>query len=90
MKKSWRVNMTQLTVSIIRKIIKGNPKVDRAIDLDEQGRAILYTTDGWTWQALDGNRTVEGFNLRGNHWEQPDTVDYLKWQIQNIERIMED
>lgn len=77
--------MTQLTATVIRKVIKGDHRIEQVIDLDEPGKAIVYTTDGWTWNALDGNRTVEGFNLRGNDWETPDTLSYLKNQIAGIE-----
>lgn len=79
--------MTKLTVDAIRKAIKGNARIEQELDLDEPGKVIVHTADGWTWNALDGNRTVEGFNLRGNDWEEPDTLAYLKAQIAGIEPV---
>jgi len=79
--------MIYLTPALVQKHIKDNPRIDQRVDYDEPGKAIIYLTDGWTWNALDGNRSVEGFILKGNEWEPADTVSYLKYQIKNIEPI---
>jgi hypothetical protein len=79
--------MTRLTASVLRKAIKGNAKIDQVVDYDEEGKALVYLNEGWTWDTLDGNRSIEGFNLVGNEWEDPDTLAYLKERISNIEPI---
>lgn len=80
--------MTKLTPTIIAKVIKSDNRVDQEVDYDEPGKAILHLTDGWTWNALDGNRSVEGFNLSGNDWETPDTLGYLKKRLAHIEKCI--
>lgn len=77
----------KLTPALVQKHIKGNPRIDQRVDYDEPEKAIIYLTDGWTWNALDGNRSVEGFILDGNFWEPADTVGYLKQCIKYIEPI---
>ena len=79
----------QLTAKLVLKIIKNNKKIDQTVDFDEDGKAIVYLNEGWTWNALDGNRSVEGFILSDNEWEEPDTVEYMKQQISNIEPIVD-
>ena len=79
----------QLTAKLVLKIIKNNKKIDQTVDFDEDGKAIVYLNEGWTWNALDGNRSVEGFILSDNEWEEPDTVEYMKQQIANIEPIVD-
>ena len=79
----------QLTAKLVLKIIKNNQKIDQTVDFDEDGKAIVYLNEGWTWNALDGNRSVEGFILSDNEWEEPDTVEYMKQQIANIEPIVD-
>jgi hypothetical protein len=81
------IPMTKLTPYLVQKIIKGNPKIDQRVDYDEPGKAIIYLNDGWTWEALDGNRSVEGFILSDNFWEDADNVSYLKQRIKFIEPI---
>lgn len=80
----------KLTPALVQKIIQNNPKIDQIVDYDEPGKAIIWLTDGWTWEAADGNRSVEGFNLSDNHLEEPDTVSYIKKCISNIEPINPD
>jgi hypothetical protein len=77
--------MTTLTVAIICKAIKGNSKIDQNIELDEEGKALVWLNEGWTWNANDGNRSIEGFNLRDNNYEEPDTLAYFKERISMIE-----
>ena len=77
----------KLTPALVQKIIKNNPKIDQTVDYDEPGKAIIYLTEGYTWCALDGNRSVEGFYLYDYEWEEPDTVAYLKERITDIEKI---
>lgn len=75
----------KLTASIVQKAIRGDHRIDQNIDLDEAGVAIVHLEDGWTWNALDGNRSVEGFNLKGNPYEEADTLSYLKDRMKQIE-----
>ena len=79
--------MTKLTASNVLATIKNDPRIDQKVDFDEPDKAIIYLNEGWTWEALDGNRSVEGFILSGNEWEPADTVAYLKQKIRNIEPI---
>jgi len=79
--------MTKLTPYLVQKIIKGNPKIDQRVDYDEPGKAIIYLNEGWTWEALDGNRSVEGFILSDNDWEDADIVADLKQRIKFIEPV---
>jgi hypothetical protein len=79
--------MTKLTPAIIQKVIKGNAKIDQKVDYSEPGKALIYLTDGWTWEALDGNRSCEWFNLSNYFWEEADTISYLKERIKSIEPI---
>lgn len=79
--------MTKLTPYLVQKTIKGNPKIDQRVDYDEPGKAIIYLNEGWTWEALDGNRSVEGFILSDNFWEDADNLSYLKQRIKFIEPI---
>lgn len=74
--------MTKLTVELVRKAIAGNPKVDQEIDLEEPGKAIVCTAHGWMF--YDGTMTW-GFNLKGNKYDEPDTLAYLQEQIKMIE-----
>jgi hypothetical protein len=81
------IPMTKLTPYLVQKIIKGNPKIDQRVDYDEPGKAIIYLNEGWTWEALDGNRSVEGFILSDNDWEDADIVADLKQRIKFIEPV---
>ena len=79
----------KLTAALVQKTIKGDNRIDQNVDYDEPDKAIIYLNEGWTWEAADGNRSVEGFMLAGYTWETPDTVGYLKQCIRNIEPIKE-
>ena len=76
-----------LTPAIVAKAIKGDKRIDQRVDYDEPDKAIIYLADGFTWNACDGNRSVEGFILDGNFWEPADTLAYLKERISFIEPI---
>lgn len=80
--------MTELTSHLVQKIIKNNKRVDQRVDYDEPGKAIIYLTEGWTWERLDGDRSVEGFILSDNEDEPADTVEYLKLRLRLIEKII--
>ena len=80
--------MTNLTPAIVLATIKNDKRIDQAVEWDEPNKAIIWLNEGWTWNALDGNRTVEGFILSGNRWEPADTISYLKQCIKNIEPIV--
>lgn len=76
-----------LTPAIVAKTIKGDPRIDQNVDYDEPDAAIIHLADGWTWNPNDGNRSVEGFILKGNDWDEADTLGYLKKRISSIEPI---
>lgn len=81
--------MTKLSLAFIQKAVARDRRFDHdCIDLDEQGKAIIYLADGWTWSAQDGERTVESFYIGRNLDEQPvDTVTYWAERVACIERI---
>lgn len=79
--------MIYLTPRIVRTVIRKFKFIDRKIDFDEPHKAILHLNEGWTWNALDGNRSVEGFVLCNNLYEEPDTLDYLLERISMIEPV---
>jgi hypothetical protein len=75
-----------LTLSYIRKAIKGDKRFDQNIDLIDDGdQAAVWLTDGWTWCANDGNRHVEHFTLAGDY-NEIDSVDYWKKAVSMIEK----
>ena len=78
----------KITKAKLIAILKNDPRIDQTIDYDEPGKAIVYLNEGWTWEALDANRSVEGFILPDNQWEEPDTVEYVKERIKYIEPIV--
>jgi len=79
--------MTELTPYLVQKTIKNDKRVDQRVDYDEPDKAIIYLADGYTWNANDGDRSVEGFILSGNDDEPADTVAYLKLRLRCIEPI---
>lgn len=80
--------MAKLTLDYILRKIQGDKRFEQAIDLDEIGKAILYTAPGWTWCAADGNRTVEGFLISDENCDGDpcDTVGYFNSRIKMIEK----
>jgi hypothetical protein len=80
--------MTKLTLKHIRDAVAKDPRLDPEIDLDEYGKAIVYTRDGWTWDAMDGNRTVEGFLISDDNCDNDprDTLGYFRSAVCRIER----
>ena len=83
--------MKRLNLQILQHYVAKDPRIDPALELDEPGKAIVWLRDGWTWNAQDGNRTVEAFYIsKDNADEQPvDTVAHLLRCITNIEPIIE-
>jgi hypothetical protein len=81
--------MTKLTLAHIKKVVAADPRLDKQIDLDEPGKAIVYTADGWTWDPMDGDRTVEGFLINDENCDNDpqDTLGYFKAQVSRIQRI---
>jgi hypothetical protein len=75
-----------LTKERVLKITKHNQKID-CIDWDEPFKALIWLKGGWTWDRLDGNRTIEGFNLLGIPYDEPDSENYLKERLSDIEPI---
>ena len=77
--------MDFLTVKKVRALIKNNPKIDQDFEVSEQdNQAVIWLNEGWTWNALDGNRSVEIVNLAGGY--EPDTTEYLRDAIKRIEK----
>jgi hypothetical protein len=80
-----------ITVDYIREAIANDPRFDPNIELDEPGKVIVWLADGFTWNRLDDNRTVEGFHLNahdGWHSCPPDTKRYWKERVAQIEEIV--
>ena len=77
--------MTKLTLAHIKAAVAKDHRLEKTMDLDEPGKAILYTVDGWTWNALDGNRHVEGFVYGDNALDERDTLEYFREQLKLIE-----
>jgi hypothetical protein len=83
--------MKYLTADYIRAAVAKDPRIENDIDWDEQGKAIVYTEVGYTWYALDNDRSVEGFiyaEPNSDGWPR-DTVAYWKGQVANITAIKE-
>jgi hypothetical protein len=79
--------MTKLTPKIISKLIKNDKRIDQNVEYDEPGKALIWLNEGWTWEANDGNRSLEGFNLSNYKWEKPDDVSYFKMRLSQIEKV---
>ncbi len=81
--------MTYLTAKYIRAAVAKDPRIDDDVAWDEMGKAIVYLVDGYTWDRLDGNRSVEGFIYakENSDWAERDTVSYWKDQVAKIEKI---
>jgi hypothetical protein len=80
--------VTKLSLKHIRDAVAKDPRLDPEIDLDEHGKAIVHTRDGWTWNAMDGNRTVEGFLISEDNCDNDprDTLSYFRSAVRRIER----
>ena len=84
--------MTYLTEKYIRAAVAKDPRFDPdPVDWDERGKAIVFLAEGYTWYALDGNRSVEGFIIAEDNsdWAERDTVAYWKGQVANITAIVD-
>ena len=81
--------MTYLTAKYIRAAAAKDPRIDPEVEWDEFGKAIVWLADGYTWNANDGNRSVEAFIIAEcNVDEAPrDTVAYWKEKVALIEEI---
>lgn len=53
---------------------------------DEPGRCIITLRDGITWNAMDGNRHVEGFIYDGAFGDERDTERYFRERLSGIEK----
>jgi len=73
--------MTYLTISRIQKIISKDKRIDQTLDVD-QDTVSICTKDGYAFDLRE-DRHIE--NLRvGDYY--PDTVEYLKTCLANIEK----
>ena len=81
--------MPYITAKFIKSAAAKDPRIDPEIEFDELGKALVWLADGYTWNARDGNRTVEGFIIseRNADQAQRDTVDYWKDCIAGITAI---
>jgi len=52
---------------------------------DEPGRCIITLRDGMTWNAMDGNRHVEGFIYDDAFGDERDTVKYFRERLACVE-----
>jgi hypothetical protein len=53
------------------------------------GKAIVWLVDGYTWNASDGNRSVEAFIISERNADQDprDTVTHWKECVASIQEI---
>ena len=81
--------MTYLTAKYIRAAVSKDSRIDPEIEWDESGKAIVWLVDGYTWNPLDGNRSVDAFIIsERNADEAPrDTVAHWKSCVSNIQTI---
>lgn len=81
--------MTYLTAKYISAAAAKDPRIDPEIEWDELGKALVWLADGYTWNANDGNRSVEAFIIaERNADEAPrDTAAYWKELVARIEEI---
>lgn len=83
--------MISLTKNHILKTAKSHPHLQGAdFAWDEPGKCIITLRDGITWEALDGNRHVEGFVYSYDAHEDRDTLQYFKHRLQMIEPERQD
>ena len=77
-----------LTLSYIRKAIRKDSRFSHdAIDILEDGQIALWLNPEFTWQANDGNRTVEHFQVEDGYNPQ-DTVEDFKNSMMLIEKAI--
>ena len=79
-----------LTKQKIIQIAKKAPQLKGSIiDWDEDGRAIITLAKNMTWDAQDGNRTVESF-IYEEEWacEPRDTIEYFKERLSMVTPII--
>lgn len=78
--------MTYLTAKYIRAAVAKDPRIDPEIEWDEMGKAIVWLADGYTWNANDGNRSVEAFIIAERNADQDprDTVAHWIDCVANI------
>jgi len=78
--------MAYLTKKYIRAGAAKDPRIE-SIEWDEQGKALIWLADGYTWDKNDGNRTVEGFIFSEHNGDEAsrDTVSYWRDCLANIE-----
>lgn len=83
--------MAYLTTAYILKAIAGDQRFDQNVETDEPGKALVWLAEGWTWNRMDSNRSVEGFIISAdNSDEEPrDTVAHWKSRVANIQTIEE-
>lgn len=83
--------MKYLTADYVRAAVAKDPRFDPDIAWDEKGKAIVYLADGYTWYALDGNRSVEAFIIAKDNSDNADrdTIAYWEGQVANITHIVE-
>jgi hypothetical protein len=81
--------MTYLTSKYIRAAAAKDSRIDPEIEWDELGKAIVWLVDGYTWNASDGNRSVEAFIISERNADQDprDTVTRWKECVANIQEI---
>ena len=83
--------MTYITANFISAAAAKDARIDSSVEFDEPGKALVWLADGYTWNAQDGNRSVEGFIIgaRNSDQAQRDTVAYWKECVANITVIQE-
>lgn len=82
--------MKYLTAEYVRAAAAKDKRIE-SVEWDEMGKALVSLEEGFTWCALDGNRSIEGFIIAepNSDWSERDTVAYWKGQVANITPIVE-
>ena len=84
------IKMKYLTAEYVRAAAAKDKRIE-SVEWDEMGKALVWLEEGFTWCALDGNRSIEGFIIAepNSDWSERDTVAYWKEQVANITPIVE-
>lgn len=81
--------MKYLTAEYVRAAAAKDKRIE-SVEWDERGKALVWLEEGYTWYALDSNRSIEGFIIDEDNSDnaERDTVAYWKGQVANITPIV--
>jgi len=80
--------MKYLTAEYVRAAAAKDKRIE-LVEWDEFGKALVWLEEGYTWDANDGNRSLEGFIIAKENSDEAerDTVAYWKSRVANITPI---